>query len=62
MSKRDHFQARALLPGSQNQIYYRLGKLSEDGIGHLERLPYSIKILLEALLRHCDDLSSRQNT
>ena len=55
MTKRDHFQARALLPGSQNQVYYRLGKLSEDGIGHIDRLPYSIKILLEALLRHCDD-------
>lgn len=55
MTQKDHFQARALLPGSSNQVYYRLGKLSEDGIGHIDLLPYSIKILLEALMRHCGD-------
>ncbi|PJF42661.1 MAG: aconitate hydratase AcnA, partial [Phototrophicales bacterium] len=35
--------------------YFRLGKLIEDGIGHIERLPFSIKILVENLLRHIDD-------
>ncbi len=51
----DHFRARTRLPGSDNRYYYRLGKLSEDGIGHIDRLPYSIKVLLEALLRNCDN-------
>lgn len=51
----DHFGARTHLPGSSDQVYYRLGKLTEDGIGHIDRLPYSIKVLLEALLRNCDN-------
>src|SRR5690554_711668 len=50
----DHFGARALLPGRRNIYYYRLSKLSEDGIGHVDRLPFSIKILLETLLRNVD--------
>ena len=33
---------------------YRLGRLEEIGIGNISRLPYSIKILLESLLRHVD--------
>lgn len=44
----DHFGARAKLPGT-NYYYYRLDKL-----GDVSRLPFSIKILLEALLRTCD--------
>lgn len=47
----DPFGARATLPGT-NTIYYRLSALSE--IADLSRLPFSIKILLEALLRTCD--------
>ncbi len=35
--------------------YFRLGKLIEDGVGHVDRLPFSIKILVENLLRHVDD-------
>ncbi|MCB8986199.1 MAG: aconitate hydratase AcnA [Ardenticatenaceae bacterium] len=44
----DHFGARAKLPGT-NVYYYRLDKL-----GDVSRLPFSIKVLLEALLRTCD--------
>jgi aconitate hydratase len=33
---------------------YRLQKLIDDGIGHIEKLPYSIRVLLEACLRHVD--------
>ena len=44
----DHFGARAKLPGT-NVHYYRLDKL-----GDVSRLPFSIKVLLEALLRTCD--------
>ncbi|HZD11162.1 MAG TPA: aconitase family protein, partial [Candidatus Binatia bacterium] len=51
----DHFGARAQLPGYPNTSYYRLQSLSDQGIGHVERLPFSIKILLETLLRNVDD-------
>jgi aconitate hydratase len=50
----DHFGARAALPGRPGIYYYRLNKLQEDGIANMERLPFSIKILLEAMLRNCD--------
>jgi aconitate hydratase len=49
---KDHFGARAQLPGSDNVYYYRLDKLNE--FGNIDRLPFSIKVLLEALLRTCD--------
>lgn len=47
----NHFGARDLLPGS-NLHYYRLDKIAH--LGNIDRLPFSIKILLEALLRTCD--------
>ena len=48
----DHFGTRATLPGSDLQ-YYRLDKLAQ--YGQIERLPFSIRVLLEALLRNCDN-------
>ncbi len=52
----DSFGARSVLNsgGSANDIY-RIQKLEEDGIAAVSRLPYSIKVLLEAALRQCDD-------
>ncbi|MCB8991709.1 MAG: aconitate hydratase AcnA [Ardenticatenaceae bacterium] len=47
----DHFGARDTLPGT-NLHYYRLDKLAQ--YGDISRLPFSIKVLLEALLRTCD--------
>ena len=49
----DHFGARATLPGD-TRAYYRLQTLQEQGIGRIDRLPYSIKVLLESALRNCD--------
>ena len=34
--------------------YFRLDKLTEAGIGHLDKLPFSIKVLLESALRNMD--------
>lgn len=34
--------------------YYRINKLTEDGVADISRYPFSIKILLEALLRNVD--------
>ena len=49
----DHFGARATLAGDSH-AYYRLQTLQEQGIGQIDRLPYSIKVLLESALRNCD--------
>ncbi len=49
------FGARAVLEGSREPVYYyRLSALEEAGLGAISRLPYSIKVLLEALLRQVD--------
>ncbi len=51
MSK-NSFHARSTLDtGSGSASYYRLAKLQEDGLGSIDRLPFSIKVLLESLLR-----------
>ncbi len=52
---RDPFGARATLETPSGPvILYRLSRLEEQGIGTVSRLPYSIKILLEAALRQLD--------
>jgi aconitate hydratase len=43
-----------LRAGSRSYRYFRLGALEEAGIARLERLPFSLKILLENLLRFED--------
>ncbi|MCA9924558.1 MAG: aconitate hydratase, partial [Anaerolineales bacterium] len=48
---KDHFGAKTKLPGT-DMFYYRLDALADKG--NIERLPFSIKVLLEALLRNCD--------
>ena len=51
----DAFGARASLHTTEGQaIIYRLERLEESGVGAISRLPFSIKVLLEALLRNCD--------
>ncbi|MHC1743196.1 MAG: aconitate hydratase AcnA [Syntrophobacteraceae bacterium] len=55
MPEKNPFNALTFLPGTDNTIsYYRLAALEEAGLGSLERLPFSIKVLLEALLRQVD--------
>ncbi len=53
-STNDHFGARSELPGHPNTVYYRLQSLADQGIGHVDRLPFSIKVLVETLLRNVD--------
>ncbi len=48
----DSFGARSTLRvGDKELDYYRLDAVKD---GHVDRLPYSLKILLENLLRHED--------
>src|SRR3984893_18329004 len=49
----DVFGARAKLQGvAGDVIYYRLDALAERGVSGLERLPFTVKIMLENVLRN----------
>ncbi|MCB1149528.1 MAG: aconitate hydratase, partial [Chlamydiia bacterium] len=48
------FGAKKNLSGNPDRIYYSLPALEEKGLGKIGRLPVSIRILLESVLRHCD--------
>jgi len=51
----DPFGARDTFTCPQGDIgIYRIQKLQELGLGDIDRLPFSIRILLEAVLRNCD--------
>jgi aconitate hydratase len=54
--KTDAFGARATIETAQGRAaIYRLDALERGGVAHgLDRLPYSIKVLLEAVLRNVD--------
>ena len=41
--------------GSGDAVIYRLSKLAAQNIGHIDKLPFSIKILLENALRNLDN-------
>ncbi|MBM3956326.1 MAG: hypothetical protein FJ309_17275, partial [Planctomycetes bacterium] len=52
----DPFSARAPFEtGSGKATLYRLRALDDAGVTNTARLPYSIRTVLEALLRTCDD-------
>jgi aconitate hydratase len=56
MALQDRFQARTLVETVEGPVaIYRLGALTDAGIGHVDKLPYAIKVLLESCLRNCDD-------
>ena len=53
LAGRDAFGARSIMNISQEEVvYYRLARLTEEGITDVSRLPYSIKVLLESVLRN----------
>ena len=55
MSKPDPFGAfDQFTSGNQALGIYRILKLEEQGLGPVSRLPYSIRVLLESVLRNCD--------
>lgn len=55
MSAKNHFSAaRSLEVGGKSYRYYSLDALQENGHGDLSRLPFSIKVLLEAAIRQFD--------
>ncbi|HEY1240902.1 MAG TPA: aconitate hydratase AcnA [Bryobacteraceae bacterium] len=54
MSNNSFGAAAKLRVGTDEYEYFRLGALEQKGIGNVSRLPFSIKILLENLLRQED--------
>jgi aconitate hydratase len=53
--KADPFGARDTFETGRGKAgIYRLYRLEEAGLGNMAALPYSIRVLLESLLRHCD--------
>lgn len=56
MENTDFFKARRRLElPTGSFIYYSLDELEKSGLTHLEKLPFSIRILLEVALRHCNE-------
>ena len=54
-SQSDRSEARGILDTSQGPVaYYPLERLERRGAPHLDRLPFSIRILLENVLRNQD--------
>lgn len=55
MANKDEFTIRRKLGvGSQTYFYYRIQELEEKGYGKVSKLPFSIKVLLEAAVRQFD--------
>ncbi len=55
MTTTDPFNARSTLSAAgQSWSYCRLGALRDQGVGNIDKLPYSIRVLLEAMLRNLD--------
>ncbi|TPW11716.1 MAG: aconitate hydratase 1, partial [Halothiobacillaceae bacterium] len=46
----------------KNYAYHSLKKLESDKIGHIATLPYSIRVLLENLLRYEDGLATNRES
>ena len=52
---KDPFSAKSTFnTGSGTAAIYRLSKLEDAGLGKISALPFSIRLLLEAVLRNCD--------
>ncbi|WP_043418352.1 aconitate hydratase AcnA [Cupriavidus basilensis] len=59
-SSRDSFRCRTTLPGTQGYVCMSIVEAERNGAGALTRLPYSLRVLAEHLLRHEDGEVVRQ--
>ncbi len=55
----DPFSARTPLPGHPGVDYFRITRLDEAGIADTSRLPYTVRVLLEILLRNAGTIHVR---
>src|SRR5262245_48664704 len=52
----DYFNSRDVLKvGDKSYVIFKLDALEKAGLTQLKRLPFSIRIVLEAALRQCND-------
>jgi len=61
MSESTITSARIPLPGQSGVHYYSLEKLSSLGFGDVQHLPFSYKVLVEAVMRECDGYTVTEN-
>lgn len=55
MAKKDHFSVKKTLTlGDKQYVYYHVEALEGKGFGAISKLPFSIKVLLEAAVRQFD--------
>ena len=53
----DYFNCKSILPTTNRKVsYYQLSKLEDAGLTKLTKLPYSIRIVLESLVRQCNQV------
>jgi aconitate hydratase len=58
---RDYFQTMGKLITSDNHyVIYRLEELVKQGLTNIDRLPFSIRIMLESVLRQCNEREIRE--
>ena len=58
MTSLDSFKCRKTLKvGGKTYVYYSLPAAEKNGLKGISKLPYSMKVLLENLLRHEDGRS-----
>ena len=56
MTSLDSFKCRKTLKvGAKTYVYYSLPQAEKNGLTGISKLPYSMKVLLENLLRNEDD-------
>ncbi|OUC05622.1 aconitate hydratase, partial [Litorilinea aerophila] len=61
MAFQDFFNAKGTFDtGSGEAVIYRLSALEKEGVANISRLPFSIKVLLEAALRQADGFEITQ--
>ncbi len=52
---KDYFNSKDVLSTPHGDyVFYRLEKLEDAGLTNLDRLPFSIRVMLESVLRQCD--------
>ncbi|HLN60572.1 MAG TPA: aconitate hydratase AcnA [Symbiobacteriaceae bacterium] len=56
MTRKDPLQAKDTFDAGSGKkaVLYRLSRLQETGLANVSKLPFSIRVLLENLLRNCD--------
>ena len=56
MTQKNFFGAKEQLQTAKGSFtIYRIDKIEQQGMGNIAALPYSIRVILESVLRNCDD-------